>query len=194
MLLIKGWVVVAIVFMVAGCATSVKGREEVLGQSDVQAKECYVFDTLGRSMGRNAPASVGLGILGGLFPPLMLLTAASSAALTAADKATLPAKCGLTFDEALQELAATSFNEDAITTAEQKAGGLWMQLQPKFGNRRCAIHELTVINTTTSGKKKLVEKIEICKNEEGEPVVTQQGVSEAYLKSFQEKLSAYSKP
>lgn len=155
---------------VSGCASTVAKRDDLFSENK-DRKECYTYDTLDRNLARNAPASVGLGIIGGLFPPLFVITAIAAGTSGVADEAALPSKCGLTFDEAVREATSVSFYERATAIWKQKVGNASIAVKYLGGDNDCSNHRVTLIRQDGQERKRFVEEIEVCRNEQGEPMV-----------------------
>jgi len=168
----KTSVVVVIALTISGCATTeVASKKELFGES-VDKKQCYVFDTMGRDNARNMPTTVTLGILGGLFPPLALITAAGAGASAAADAESLPSKCGLVFDDAVLQTTETSFYEKATATFRAKSGNIWGQVRHISDvDEDCSMHEAKFFRETAQGIKLMSQQITVCRNDDGVPVV-----------------------
>lgn len=167
--------------LLSACATTVTNKHELFANDhDASQKNCYSYDTVGRSMARSMPTSIGLGIVGGLFPPLMIIAALGAGASAAAGQAALPVKCGLTLDEAVKEAQDSSFYEDATATWVQKDGRASIRVEPlsiSIGGE-CSMHRV-IISRTSGGvheqkTKNFTQDIEICKNEDAMAVVTQE--------------------
>jgi hypothetical protein len=155
--------------ILVGCATSVNvAKREDLFSAQRDRKECYTYDTLSQNMARNAPASVGLGIIGGIFPPLWLLTAVAAGASAAADVAALPVRCGLTAEDAVKEAWAASHYQKTTSMWWQKGGPL--SISAKYVEpvgEDCSTHELTILRNDDGISKKFSEFLKVCRDSEG---------------------------
>ena len=165
------------VVALSGCATTANtvGAQSELFSNSADRKECYSYDTQGRNMARNMPTAVGLGILGGLFPPLMIITAVASGLSAAADQAALPAKCGLTFDDAVKEAWTVSFYEKATALWTQKSGGGGIVASYIDGDDICSTHDIKMWRKDGSKRKHHNQQVEICRDEMGEPALKAAG-------------------
>lgn len=165
-------IVVAVSIGLSGCATNQVATKKELFEGSVDKKQCYVFDTVGRNNARNMPTSVATGILGGLFPPLMLLTAITAGASAAADAESMPSKCGLTFEDAIKQSTETSFYEKAAATFREKSGKTWGTVKyVKDESEDCSVHQSALYRETENGVKSLKSDFTVCRNENGEPIV-----------------------
>ena len=179
---IKYVIFVLSIVILTACATTVTSKQELfVNDHDAKQKNCYSYDTVERNMARGLPTSVGLGIVGGLFPPLMIIAALGAGASAAADQAALPVKCGLTLEEAVKEAQQSSFYEDATATWVQKDGLANIVVSPVQKNGNCSVHKLSIRRTLGvppyhTYNKSFTQNIEICKDEEGMPVVTRENV------------------
>lgn len=159
-----------LIITLSGCATTVATKSDLFAAS-ADRKECYSYDTQGRQMARNMPTAVGLGILGGLFPPLMIITALGAGASAAADQAALPSKCGLNFDDVVKEAWTVSFYEKARSIWIQKSGDAGVMASYLEGDNQCSNHELKMWRVDAGTRKDYVQKVQICRNEQGEPAL-----------------------
>jgi hypothetical protein len=178
------------IVILAACATPVTTKQELfVNDHDARQKNCYSYDTVERSMARGLPTSVGLGIVGGLFPPLMIIAALGAGASAAADQAALPVKCGLTLEEAVKGAQDSSFYENATATWVQKDGLATIVVSPVQKNGNCSVHKVLIHRTLgvppyDTHSKNFTQNIEICKDEEGVPVVTRENVVIAPVNKF----------
>lgn len=158
-----------------GCAsTTTVSRQSDLFTDEPDRKGCYSYDTSARAMARTAPTSVGLGIVGGLFPPLMIATALASGAAAAADQAALPAKCGITFADAMKEAWTISYYEKTTAYWIQKRGMGAITASYVSGDEECSTHDIVQTRGKDGAQKAFKQKVKICRNDQGEPELRDQ--------------------
>lgn len=167
---LKRFSIVFVSVFIFGCATTVQKKEDLFTTVPDQ-KECYSYDTAGRSAARNTPTAVGMGILGGIFPPLLIFTSLAAGASAAADQAALPAKCGLTFNDAIKEAYSVSFYEKATAIWSQKSGSATIVVSYVDGDEKCSNHKIVLRREESDLAKTFTETMRICKNSNGEPVI-----------------------
>lgn len=157
--------------LIAGCATTVASQAELFATTQ-DRKECYSYDTQTQSIGRNMPRSIALGVVGGLFPPLMIITALSNAASSIADQASLPSKCGITFDQATKEAWTASFyaNTTSIWNQKTNKGGITVVQLTELENG-CSNHEISIWRIDGDIRKTFKQTVRICRAEDGEPAI-----------------------
>jgi hypothetical protein len=158
--------------LLAGCATAVSNRNELIGNIDLTRKDCYTYDTVGRGMARNMPSTAALGLLGGLFPPLAIVTALAAGGLSAADQASLPAKCGITYEEARKSAIDVAYYEKATATWSRKDGKQHIVAKYVSGEDCAMIDVAEIMDGDGNSGKKYKEQLQVCRNENGEAAIT----------------------
>jgi hypothetical protein len=166
-----------VLLALSGCAAPLV-KQEALFHNIPDRKECYAYDTSARANARNLPTSVGLGILGGLFPPLLIFTAIAAGASAAADLAALPTKCGLTFSEAVKEAWTVSHYEKTTAIWRQKGGGSMILAKHSDDAGDCTKHEVTMTRWEAEDRKQAIIRLTVCRNEQGVPEI-KESVDEA---------------
>lgn len=181
---------ILLIFLITGCATRVAVKQDLMPPAEFAEKECYSYDTTARNMARNLPHSVGLGILGGLFLPLLVITLPAEMALQAADQAGLPIKCALTIDDAIKEAWTVSFFEETTAIWKQKKDEDAITIMAKpvgIKNGKCSIHNID-INKGVKGTpgKTYSYNAEICKDENGIPQLAKE-ISDEEIKAIKQQ-------
>ena len=185
------------VFIVS-CATMLNSKQELLSVEELQIKECYSYDTTKRNTSRNMGSSAALGLVGGLFPILLPVTLSAAIVVGAADQASLPVKCGLTVDDAIKEAYTLSFFENSMSVLIQKMDeGVKIFSTPELKlNKGCSIYKIELIKGVKKQNKyndedvmiynKYLYNIELCKDENGAPIVIRDNINKQEIKKIKE--------
>ena len=193
----KRIVYIFLIFIVS-CATMVGSKQDLLSIDELQIKECYSYDTRKRNTSRNMGSSAALGLVGGLFPILLPVTLSAAIVVSAADQSSLPIKCGLTVDDAIKEAYILSYFEDSVAVLIQKREeGIKVFSTPELKlDKGCSIHKIEIVKGIKKQNKysgedtmvyeKHVYNIELCKDENGAPIITRDTISEQEIKKIKE--------
>ena len=175
-------ILLLLVMALTGCSTTVHNRSELfLSKPDV--KQCYSYDTLEEQNARLMPTSIALGLVGGLLPPLMIVTIPAAAVIGAADEARLPTKCELSFDEAYKEAWMFSHYERATAIWKQKIDGASIIAFYANDEGNCSKHKIKSMRKDGDKTKDYTEEIKVCRNTEGRAEIVS-NIGDVALKSI----------
>ncbi|MDH4099126.1 MAG: hypothetical protein OEV28_00950 [Nitrospirota bacterium] len=177
--IINPLLIFALTIGLSACATvDVASKNQLLSKRDLSAKECYAYDTHKDNIQRNLLTAVPLGIAGLVLNPLGSLVAAvgGGIATQANARKALPTKCELTVDDAAREASIMAFSKDstAIWRQVRSDGDLVIKATPLFQRGECFVQSIEIIREMGIPAKRFTDRIEVCKDKRGRPVIAGQ--------------------
>lgn len=162
----------------SACATvDVSSRNQLLSRKDISEKECYSYDTQKESIARYIKTALPLGIVSLMLGPIgPIVSGVGNGIAMQVDSKMLPTRCGLTVDEAIREASTMAFMKDSTAIWRQlRAGGsLTLKATPLYPRGACSVQSLEITKEPRGEQsKRYSERIEVCKDKNGTPVITQ---------------------